>query len=266
MKNRYDLVLAIAAVSLVLAGCGGKDSSATDSTVGQKAAVELTAANFVTEVSSAQAKVKSSHVTMKIDASGEKINAVGDIRVGSKAADTRVSMKMDLGSAGLGSIEMRLVDQAFYLNLGPLSQNKFAKMDLTDTGNPIGAQYGKIIDQLDPSKVIEQFKVAMSSMRKKGDPVELDGVKAQPYELTLDTTKVPELSKLAAGANMPKEIVYTIFLGPDNLPRRISSGFADSAVTMDYSRWGEAVDIMAPPKDQITDKNPLDQQGLAPAA
>ena len=266
MKKRYQFVVVVAAASLVLAGCGGKDSAAKDSAVGQEAATELTAVDFVTEVASAQAKAKSSHVTMKIDASGQKISAVGDLQVGSKAADTKVSMKMDMGSSGLGSLEMRLVDQVFYINLGPLSGNKFAKIDLTDTSNPIGAQYGKIIDQLDPSKWIEQFKDAMSSMKKKGDPVELDGVKAQPYQLTLDTTKVPDLSKLPAAANVPKQIVYTMFIGPDNLPRRISSEFAGSAVTMDYSKWGEAVDITAPPKDQITDKNPLDQQGLAPAA
>ncbi|MBC7592450.1 MAG: hypothetical protein H7288_00635 [Kineosporiaceae bacterium] len=266
MKKRYQFVVVVAAVSLVLAGCGGKDNAANDSAVGQNAATKLTAVNFATEVTSAQAKAKSSHVTMKIDASGQKINAVGDILVGSKVADTKVSMKVDLGSSGLGSLELRLVDQAFYINLGPLSQNKFAKIDLTDSGNPIGAQYSKIIDQLDPSKLIAQFKIAMSSMKQKGDPVELDGVKAQPYELTLDTTKVSELSKLPAGANVPKEIVYTMFIGPDNLPRGISTEFEGSAVTMNYSKWGEAVDITAPPTDQITDKNPLDQQGLAPAA
>ena len=266
MKKRYQFVVVVAAASLVLAGCGGKDNAAKDSAVGQKAATELTAVNFVTEVTSAQGKAKSSHVSMKIDASGQKINAVGDIMVGSQAADTKMTMKMDLGSSGLGSLEMRLVDQVFYINLGPLSQNKFAKIDLTDSSDPIGAQYGKIIDQLDPSKQIEQFKDAMSSMKKKGDPIELDGVKAQPYQLTLDTAKVSELSELPAGANVPKQIVYTMFIGPDNLPRRISSEFAGSAVTMDYSKWGEAVDIKAPPKDQITDKSFLDQMGTRPAA
>lgn len=265
MKKRHHLVLAVAAVSLVLTGCGNKDTAGTGD-IGKKADTSLTEANFVTEITSAQAKAKSSHVTMKIDVSGQKINAAGDILVSSKAAGTKVSMKMDLGSSGLGSLEMRLVDQAFYINLGPLSENKFARIDLTDTSNPIGAQYGKIIDQLDPSKQIEQFKDAMSSMQKKGEPVELDGVKAQPYELTLDTTKIPDMSQLPAGAKVPKEIVYTMFIGPDNLPRRITSDFEGSAVTMDYSKWGEAVDIVAPPKDQITDKNPLDQLGQAPAA
>lgn len=266
MKKCHHLVLAVAAVSLVLAGCGGKDSAAKDSAVGQNAATELTAVNFVTEVTSAQAEAKSSHVSMNIDAGGQKVSAVGDLQVGSQAADTKVSMKMDLGSSGVGSLEMRLIDQVFYINLGPLSENKFATIDLTDTSNPIGAQYGKIIDQLDPSKQIEQFKDAMSSMTKKGDPIELDGVKAQPYQLTLDTTKVPELAKLPDGANVPKQIVYTMFIGTDNLPRRISSDFAGSTVTMDYTKWGEAVDITAPPKDQITDKDPLDQLGQTPAA
>ena len=262
MKNRVSLVLAAAVASLMLAGCVGVDTTG----VGNRTDTELSVANFVTEVTAAQVKAKSSHVDMKIDASGQKISAVGDIQVGSKAEDTKVSMKMDLGSSGLGSLEMRLVDQTFYMNLGPISDNKFARIDLTDASSPLGAQYGKLIEQLDPSKQIGQFKDAMSSMKKKGDPIELDGVPAQPYELTLDTSKIPDMAQLPAGANVPKEIVYTMFIGPDNLPRRISSSFSGSKVTMDYSKWGEAVNINAPPKDQITDKNPLDQLGQAPAA
>lgn len=265
MKMRHQIVLAVAAASLVLAGCSDKDTSAKAG-VPKTAGTELTAANFVTEVTAAQLKAKSSHIDMKIDTSGQKITAVGDIEVGAGATNTSIAMMMDLGSTGMGKLEVRLINQAFYINLGPMSQNKFAKIGLTDSSDPIGAQYGKLIDQLDPSKLITQFKGALSSMKKKGAAIELDGVKAQPYELTLDTSKLADISKLAGTANLPKEIVYTVFIGPDNLPRRIASEFSGAKATMDFSKWGESVDIKAPSKAEITDKSFLDQMGIRPAA
>jgi len=237
MNKRHTLVIAVAALGLVLTGCGAKDTSAKNA-VGNTAATQLTAANFVTELTAAQSKAKSGHVDMKIDASGQKITAVGDISVGATAADTKVAMKMD-----------------------PMSQNKFAKIDLTNASNPIGAQFGKIIDQLDPTKQIEQFKVAMKSMQKKGNAIELDGVKAQPYVITLDSSRIPAVSQLGSVAKIPKEIVYTMFIGPDNLPRRITSEVSGATVSMDYTKWGESVDIAVPSKSEITDQNLLKQMG-----
>lgn len=271
MRKRHQLVLAIAAVSLTLAGCGDKDSAAKNgagSVDGKKADTVLTSDNFITEVTAAQRKAKTSHVNMKIDAAGQKFGAVGDVEVGATAADTKAALKMDMGSSGAGGFEMRLIDQAFYINLGPVTDNKFAEVDLTDKSNPASAQFGEIIDGLDPAKQIDLFKDAMTSVKAKGKAIELDGVKAQPYVITVDTSKIPSIAKLGSEAStpIPKEIVYTMFVGPDSLPRRIATDVAGSGVTVDYSKWGEPVDIKEPSKAEISDKNLLDQMGQTPAA
>lgn len=271
MRKRYQLVLAIAAVSLTLAGCGDKDSAAKNGAdsvdVGKKAETALTSDNFIKEVTEAQRKAKTSHVDMKIDAAGQQFGAVGDVELGAAAADTKAALKMDMGS-GAGGFEMRLIGQAFYINLGPVTDNKYAKVDLTDKSNPVSAQFGEIIDGLDPAKQIDLFKKAMTSVKAEGKAIELDGVKAQPYVITLDTSKIPSIAKLGSEASspIPKEIVYTMFVGPDSLPRRIATDIAGSGVTVDYSKWGEPVDIKEPPKAEISDKNLLDQMGQTPAA
>ena len=269
MRKRYQLVLAIAAVSLALAGCGDKDSAAKNGAgsvdVGKKADTALISDNFIKEVTEAQRKARTSHVDMKIDAAGQQLGAVGDVEVGTAAADTKAALKMNMGSGAEG-FEMRLIGQAFYINLGPVTDNKFAKVDLTDKSNPASAQFGEIIDGLDPAKQIDLFKDAMKSVKAEGKAIELDGVKTQPYVITLDTSKIPSIAKLGSEASTPKEIVYTMFVGPDSLPRRISTDIAGSSVTVDYSKWGEPVDIKEPPKAEISDKNLLDQMGQTPAA
>lgn len=274
MKRRHHLVLAIAAVSLMLTGCGDK-GTAIKTTAGsaeleKQAGTVLTADDFVAEITAAMAKAKSSHVDMKIDSFGQKMGAAGDVEVGKTAAEAKAALTMDVVSTN--SFEMRLIDQDLYINLGQMTDNKYSKIDLTDKSNPIGAQYGRIIDGLDPTKQIELFKDAMTSFNAKGKVIELDGVKSQPYEITLDMSKIPSIAKHGdeSGGSMPKEIVFTMFVGPDNLPRRLTTDVAGSGVTVDYSKWGEPVDIEAPPESEIGDKgllgDLLGQMGQAPAA
>lgn len=267
MKKRHQLVLAVAAGSLFLTGCGGSDSSAKGGTadVGKNAGTSLTKDNFVTTITAAQQKARSSHIAMKISAAGQKITATGDVDTGTTADDTKAAMNMNLGSIGAGKFEMRLVDKALFINLGPMSDNKFAKLDLTDKSNPLFKQYGGLLDQLDPAKQLEQFKGALTSVEKKGEAVQLGGVEAQPYALTLDTSKIKSLDSLGAGAQIPKSLTYMMFVGPDNLPRRLVSSVSGSEVTIDYSKWGEKVDISAPSADEITDSSFLKQLGGAPS-
>jgi hypothetical protein len=174
---------------------------------------------------------------------------------------------METGQAGMGSLEMRLVDEVFYLNFGPMTSNKFTTIDLTDESNPIGKQFGDIIGNLDPSQQFKEFEDAVSKFEKRGDPKELDGVEAQPYALTVDTSKMPAAEQ--AGSAMPKTLEYTMYIGPDNLPRRIVSDLPDVAgsgggtMTIDYSKWGEDVSIAKPKKSEITDKDFFSQLGGA---
>ncbi|MEO6470383.1 MAG: hypothetical protein ABIR57_01040 [Aeromicrobium sp.] len=268
MNKRHQFVFAIAAASLVLAGCGSKSTAAKDAGVGENSGTTLTPKNFVSSITAAQQKARSSHVEMTISASGQKFGASGDTEIGATAEDTTVKMLMDLGSSGMGKLEMRLIGSTFYINLGPMSQNKFAKIDLKDSSNPMVGQYGKFLDQLDPSKQIASFKAAMTDLNKKGAPITIDGVKAQPYEMTLDTSKIADTGGTGAssGVDIPKEVTYTMWVGPDNLPRRLVSELAGSDITVNYSKWGQPVDVKAPSKNEITTVDLTKMFGQLPSA
>ena len=176
-----------------------------------------------------------------------------------------MAMTMQTGQAGLGSLEMRLIDQAFYLNFGPMTSNKFAKIDLTDESNPIGKQYAEIVGSLDPSQQFKDFEGAVTSFEQKGKAITLDGVEAQPYVIVVDPAKLPAAKK--AKGQLPKTLEYTMYVGPDNLPRRMLSqlpGIAGSGggkMTIDYSKWGEKVSITKPKASEITDKDFFSQLG-----
>jgi hypothetical protein len=271
MNRRRKTLGAVASVlvlALGLSACGGgSDTSAAgggDTSTGGGASSstgDLTQASFVTTVTDAQDKARTSHVTMTIDAGGKAVTAEADVEVGTTVADTSMAMTMDMGEADLGgqapgTIQIRLVDEKFYINMGSMTQDMFMESDLSDPDDPIAKQFSTLTAQLDPSQQLASFGQAIQSFTKKGDPRELDGVQTQPYEMVLDTEKVAGFTGLTAGAGLPKTLTYTIFVGPDDLPRRMSADIAGGSITVDYSQWGEEVDIEAPPADQISDIDP----------
>ncbi|KAA1397288.1 hypothetical protein [Aeromicrobium ginsengisoli] len=266
-RKLSSVVATVLLAGLSLSACGGSDGSdgdKADSTSGGGGSkTTLTQANFAKVIGDSQVDAKSTHIDMTIGAGGQSFKAQGDAEFGTSAADTSVAMTMDLGSI---KADMRLVDQVFYMNMGAMSDNKFLKIDLKDKNNAFAQQYGQIMDQMDPSKQMEQFKEAMKSFEKKGEPQKLDGVEAQPYVVTVDTSKIKSLMELpeASKAQVPDTIVYTMFIGPDNLPRRMEFDLAGSTSTIDYSKWGDSVDIKAPSAGEISDKD-LSQLG-APSA
>ncbi|MEH3032758.1 MAG: hypothetical protein PGN07_01640 [Aeromicrobium erythreum] len=251
------LVLALSA-TLTLSACNDSDDKASGQGSSQSTgggSGTLTQASFFSDLSAAQKKASTTHVTMKIKAAGQDLSGEGDVKAGSSPKDTAMSMSLDLGSQ---KGEMRLVDEVFYMNFGSLTGNKFAKIDLNDSSNPFAQQYRSIVKNVDPSAQLGQLEKAVTKFEQKGAATTIDGTKATPYEVTVDTAKLGEaLGAPGATTGVPKQLVYTIYIGEDKLPRRVQATVSGTSISMDYSKWGEPVDIAAPPASQVTEKSPF---------
>jgi len=72
------------------------------------------------------------------------------------------------------------------------------------------------------------------------------------------------LKNVSAG-KLPKTMDFTLFVGPDDLPRRMVSvipapdGSGATKLQMDYTAWGEKVSIAAPGAKNITKDSLLSQ-------
>ncbi|MGA8986733.1 hypothetical protein [Aeromicrobium sp.] len=261
MRKPALLVVVVLMAAVSLSACGDKDRE-TSASPGptpriSKASADLTQASFMSVVTQAQRKAGTSHVVMALGIGGQRLKADGDLKIGSGAEDTAMSLKIDMGSAVEG-FEMRLVNRIFYLDAGPMTQGKFVKIDLTDESSPLGQQFGPMLGQLDPATQLEQLNEAMTSFGKTGNTERIDGVDAQPYEIVVDTAKIALFADLPgrAAASIPERLTFTMFVGPDDLPRRIVADVMGSIVTVNFSRWGDDVDIRVPSSGELSDRDP----------
>jgi len=195
---------------------------------------------------------------------GQSFRSYGEMKIGKSAKDTAMAMTVSGDTGKIGKVELRLVEQNFYISLGALTSNKFVKIDLTDKSNPIAQQYGEIIENLDPAPEFKQYKAGIEKFDSSGKPVKIDGVQAQPYKITIDPSKASQLKNLG-DAKLPKSMSFTLYVGPDDLPRRMVSlipnvdGAGNTKLQMDYTQWGEKVSIEAPGPNRITKNSILNQ-------
>lgn len=253
MRSRLVILAVVGLLMGLLASCGEEPE-------------RLTAKTLFPRVSKAQEKAGSNHISMALTApGGQTFASHGQMRLGDKPEETAMAMTVNGNTGGLGTVEIRLVGRAFYVALGSLTQGKFAKVDLTDKSNPIAQQYGEIIENVDPAHQVGQYEEAITKFDSSGDVVEIDGVDTVPYKITIDPSKAAQMQKVK-GVELPKSITVTLYVGPDDLPRRMVSRVpgpdgSTAKMQLDYSKWGEKVTIKAPSKANIVEDSLLNRLG-----
>lgn len=243
-------------------GSGAGDTAkAADTAAAVDTSGELTKDNFVERLSAAQLKAGSSHMEMTMSLGATEAVVSGDMLVSEKPEDIRAAMTMDMGQMAM---DIRMIGTVMYMNMGQLSGGKFFKIDLNDSDNPLAEQYGSVTEQLDPTEQLEKFRAGLVEFDNQGEGGTVDGVETTRVRLVLDTKKTLDLSGEEAenlGAKMPETLEYTLYVGDDDLMRKMEIDLGGMPSTITWSKWGEPVDVEAPAESEITEAPSLD--GLA---
>ncbi len=274
--KKLSLAAAVAAATLVLAGCGGDSKTATSSSTSGAASTSATSSDTASSsttsttassttpdsgasaASLADAKVgdtidgaalatamkdafkdgTTGHMSMDM---GSMITAEGDFKVADGKQDSTMSMEMS-GT----KIEMISVGGVIYMK-SPLfaGGTKWVKMDATTAGNSGTPD----LNSFDPATISKAFA----------------GMKAKVTAKTADTTTVQmdlDLKKLVAAmgdnsaissatASLPESIPVTYTIDNQGRPTETTMNMGmDVKVT--YSDWGKSVSIEAPPSSEVT--------------
>lgn len=272
MRRSRRLLAAPATVVLLgaLAACGGSASGASagsptlePTAVAEEPQVEvvdLTPADLVEAIAATGRAGATYDFTMTTVGQFLELQAGGSARV-DDAGETSIAMVMS--SPQTGDAELRLVDGLVYLSLGEATQGKFLQIDPNDPSDPLAPLAGDLADQADPTKGMAKTEAAIIGMTKSGEPRQMDGVLAQPYEVVMDLAKLPPEARAgfaeaeAAGVPLPPTLTYVYWIGPDNLIRMLSVDLAGTSTELTFMNWGDGAPVSVPSADQITTEAPI---------
>lgn len=271
--RRIAASVATLALAVSLVACSDDSNGNAQNGGGSGNGADEAATNLVAlakQVGDQTDESSTAHMKFTGDAGQMKITGEGDMQLG--GGDPAMAMDMDTGETG--KMSMVLVDSVLYMKLpAELSQGDkpWIKIDSKDKSNPLAQILSSVVDQMrqnaDPRASLEQFQEAGEITSSSEE--ELNGEQTTHYKITVDVKKLadsqkdPTLKKAMQTAidSGLKDFPVELWLNGDNLPVRmtIQMPTADPTsgksvpvnVQVDYTKWGEPVDIQAPPADQV---------------
>ena len=113
---------------------------------------------------------------------------------------------------------------------------------------------GNLVDQMSsfgPESSISAMQGAVQDVQYAGSDT-VDGTKVDKYHVTVDSSSLAKtLGATAGSADLPKTVAYDLYVDHDHLMRRIDMTVNKQHIVMTVSKWGEPVDIAAPPASQV---------------
>lgn len=256
----------VAAVAVLLAGCGSSTPQAAAPAAAASTAVTvtptptptptptgvytLTTATFAQAMQAAAAKATSCTFTLQVATNGQTITADGALRV---LPDKTSEMAMKMTTSGTGSIDLRVVAGTWYISGGELTGGKFVKGDPKDPKGPFAGMTG-VFDSVNPNQGMSAFQDAIVSVTPAGGTEQVDGVPTQAYDVVVDTTKLSAAvrsEQFDEKTALPAQITYRYWFGADGLVRKMAADVQGEQQVMTFSGWGQPVDIQAPPANQV---------------
>lgn len=255
---RLSAAAATVAVVALVGACQGGDHATseapTSAVVRQNAAPDaggatLTSATFVDAVGGAMTSPTSYDFALTMTADGRTVRGHGSGTVG--GGDPSVAATLDTGEHG--TVDLRVVGGKAYVSVPALTGGKFFAVDPAKLPGSMSSSFDQLTQQTDPAQGLKLIEGAVVSVIKAGPPEQLDGVAAQPYDVTVDTSKLPELRQRAAAqhADLPATVTFRYWVGPDNLLRKLSASVAGSSAEVTFSHWGAGAPVTAPSADEI---------------
>lgn len=211
---------------------------------------DLTADNFSSRLNAASQEAGSLTMIMETGTGAEAATITTDMVM----TDDSQNMSMTISSAGGENIELRVVDKIVYMT-GLSDDGKFTRIDPSDPSDPNASITEGLLESMDPNSTVSNLDGAITSLKKVGSPVDIDGVKAQQYEVVIDTSKLSGAATEDFGVDpstLPDEFTYQYWVDEDDLMRKMVFESDGVEATSTFTNWGEDLNIAAPSADQIT--------------
>jgi hypothetical protein len=260
--RKHALVLVVA--PLALAACGGGSSSMQP---------KLDPVAYVKHAASKTAAMPSEHMVMSgsVSAGPMAIKMTGSGDFSNTAKQGQMSAAMSLMGRNIRMEEI-LAGTTIYMQSPMFSSQlpsgkTWMKLDLQKLGQAQGIDFSSLMSQ-SPAQGLKRLEAA-GSVKSLGTET-IDGVATTHYQVTnLDISKLPQGTKIEALAH-PKYGPIDVWIGKSDgyvyresmsLTYGMSGQSASMSMTVNLSKFGEAVHVAVPPASETVDFTSLANLG-----
>jgi hypothetical protein len=206
------------------------------------------------------AGIKTAHITLDINAAGQKVSGVGDEKMlGGKL------IAMDLTEnlpGGAGSIRLIIVDGKTYAKLPPslnTSGKPYILVSPNSTNPTVKALAGSLDSALSSASLgsVGAFVTAAKSVVLKGTAT-VDGVQTSHYSIVVDIAKLPASlpgkDELSAGglSTLPLELYIDDQGRPVQVTESLQVQGQSISTDVKVSDYNKPVSVTAPPASQVS--------------
>ncbi|HEX2131367.1 MAG TPA: LppX_LprAFG lipoprotein [Actinophytocola sp.] len=266
--RKLGAALSAFALAVTLGACGeqGGDNEAAPNNSGGNEQAATNLAALAQSIGDSTEDTNTAHLEMTADAAGMKLTGEGDMEIGPEEASMDMTM-----STPSGEMSVVFLDGVLYVQTPEQIKPGKSWIRIDQDGNdPLSKALGTMTEQMrknaDPRRTLEQFQEA-GTITSQEEGVEVNGVQTTHYQITVDVQKLaeqqqdPMMKKALQQANL-KDFPVELWVNEEDLPVRMqvdmpmtdaSGKSAEASVRMDYTNWGEPVEITAPPADQVAE-------------
>jgi hypothetical protein len=189
-------------------------------------------------------KKKWAHLDTSIKAPAFTISGRGDMAY----SPTRPAVRLEVVGSCLcfDNVEVLVTNGIYYFNIPALTGNSYSRIDPKSPGSPLGPNFAKISDELDPLSVLLSERRAFRKVHFTGHP-ELYGHRMSSYTLGSDTRVGLAARGLSQYSdNLPPKIVYHLWFDPHHLLRKMTWKVNRIRFSTEMSDWGKPVHLKPP--------------------
>lgn len=186
-------------------------------------------------------------MTMAISGQNMQVKGVGDM---SDQENLKVRMTLEMPGATGQGINMLLVDKKMFMQLPGQAGGKYVEVPMDQLSQSGGQDFEKL---LNPAESMKMSKDSVQQVTFVG-PEDVNGEQLKHYQMVLDVSKANEAAGITPAPNStgPQTVPYDVWVDGNKLMRKMEMTIEGSKVTMLLDKYGEPVDISAPPTASVT--------------
>ncbi len=227
------------------------------------AGIEVDKGALLDQTQAAMLAKKTYAMNMQMAMGGQqlKVNGVGDM---SDPNNLKVRMTMEMPGASGQGINMLLIGKTMYMQLPGQAGGKYVKVPTNQLPQSGGQDFEKL---LNPAESLKMSKDAITKATYVGEE-DVSGTKLKHFNLVMDMSKVDAAAGVnpspnpSAGTSLTT-VPYDLWVDSDKLIRKMELSVQGTKMTSTLDKFGQPVEISAPPTDSVTTMPGLGGSGNA---